>query len=62
MSLIQCALQCKYQKEGYCRLENCSTVNSKSTVCPYYKSPDDINGFFKISYTDKSDIIGNTSK
>ena len=38
MGLIQCSKQCKFQSDGYCQLEKCSTVNSVSQDCPYYVS------------------------
>ena len=62
MGLIQCALNCKYQLDGYCNLEKCSTVSSKSNDCPYFKSADNINGFLKTSNADKGNAIGNTFK
>jgi len=45
MNLIQCALNCVYQKEGYCGLESATTVNSIKSECPHYK---------KLSYKRKS--------
>ncbi len=36
MGLIQCSKQCKFQSDGYCQLEKCSTVNSVSNDCPYF--------------------------
>ena len=59
MGFIQCALNCKYQKEGFCNLEKCSTVNSVNDACPYFESADNVECFFKVSYTDKGDPLGN---
>lgn len=36
MGIIQCAASCKYQKDGYCELETCSTVNSVGGICPHF--------------------------
>ena len=36
MGLIQCAEHCKFQIDGYCNLEKCSTVNSLNKNCPYF--------------------------
>lgn len=55
MSLIQCDELCRFQKEGYCRLETPSTVNTENKACPYFKKNlfDDCNGFLKTSDTYK---------
>ena len=37
MSLIQCDEGCRFQKDGYCRLDYLSTVNSDVGRCPYYR-------------------------
>ena len=50
MNLIQCALKCTYQKDGYCGLEMTATVNSIKSECPHYK---------KLSY--KRNSIANTA-
>ena len=49
MGIIQCAEECKYQIDGYCYLENCSTVASVEGDCPHFepKSFDNANGLFK---------------
>ena len=49
MSLIQCALKCKFQTDGYCKLETVSTVSSTAKKCPYFKSLDDTDGFLEVS-------------
>lgn len=36
MNLIQCAFNCKFQKDGYCSLEEVAPVNSIETNCPHY--------------------------
>lgn len=38
MNLIQCAENCKYQKDGYCNLEICCNINSPDNDCPYFVS------------------------
>lgn len=35
MGIIQCAENCKYQKDGYCNLEKPTTVGSIDSSCPY---------------------------
>lgn len=53
MSLIQCDEHCRFQKEGYCRLEALSTVNAAQNRCPYFKPVlfDNGNSFFQASDT-----------
>ncbi len=36
MAIIPCAEKCRYQKDGYCGLEQCAAVNSAAGVCPYF--------------------------
>ena len=36
MGIIQCAENCRYQRDGYCGLEGISVVNSVTGGCPYY--------------------------
>ena len=36
MGIIPCSHKCKFQSDGYCSLEQCSTVNSLTTDCPYF--------------------------
>lgn len=36
MGLIQCSESCRFQKDGYCQLEKCSTVNSYGNICPHF--------------------------
>ena len=38
MSLIQCDEKCKFQSDGYCRLEVFGTVNSTSNKCPHFET------------------------
>lgn len=49
MGIIQCAQDCKYQKDGYCYLDKCSVVASLDTDCPHFvqKSFDNTEGLFK---------------
>lgn len=37
MSLIQCDEPCRFQKDGFCRLEDLGTVNSTENDCPHFK-------------------------
>ena len=59
MGIIQCAENCKYQKEGYCTLDKPSPVNSVLGGCPYYikKSFDEGDCLGKPSDTDKLNIF-----
>lgn len=59
MSLIQCALKCKFQTDGYCKLETVSTVSSTANMCPYFKSLDNTDGFFEVSDSGNLDIRSN---
>ncbi len=60
MGVIQCAENCKYQRDGYCTLDKPSAVNSVSGGCPYYikKSFDEGDCLGKLPYSDKLDGIG----
>ncbi len=51
MSLIQCDEKCKYQQEGFCRLEKIGTVNTLNASCPYYRPKylNQSNGVLKAS-------------
>ena len=55
MNLIQCAFDCKYQKDGYCSLETVGPVNSINNSCPHYapNSTDKIKHFADTLNTDK---------
>ena len=52
MGIIQCAENCKFQKEGYCSLDKCSTVTYNNIDCPYFISLDNRNGLRETSDTD----------
>ncbi len=52
LSLIQCALDCRHQKDGYCFLENIETLSSINDICPYYKLKNVSNGFIEVSDAD----------
>lgn len=53
MGIIQCAEYCKFQKDGYCSLDKCSTVNPENTDCPYFVSLDNRKSLSETSDTDK---------
>lgn len=55
MGIIQCAENCKYQADGYCRLNQCTTVNSTNMACPHFieKLSDKSDCLAKSSNTDK---------
>ncbi|MBO5019228.1 MAG: hypothetical protein J6D52_01050 [Clostridia bacterium] len=55
MGIIQCAENCRYQRDGYCDLDGISVVNSLSGGCPYYIENLLYNGnsLSKTSDTDK---------
>ncbi len=57
MGIIQCAENCKYQADGYCRLDKCTTVNSVTKSCPYFikSSADKSDCFTEFSDADKPD-------
>ncbi len=41
MNLIQCSLNCKYQKNGVCGLENSALATTDSAKdCIYFTNPD----------------------
>ena len=54
MGIIQCAEKCRFQKDGYCGLDRCCTVNSVSGSCPYFiaVSPDEGDSLGKPSDPD----------
>ena len=43
MSLIQCALGCRYQKDGYCFLDTPEQICSPYEKCPYLKKSEHIS-------------------
>ena len=55
MGIIQCSEKCKFQTDGYCNLEKCSTVGILDNKCPYYipKLFDDRNSLTETSDTYK---------
>lgn len=63
MGVIQCAENCKYQKDGYCTLEKPIAVNSVSGGCPYYikNSFNESDCLGKLPYPDKLYGIGDGS-
>lgn len=62
MNLIHCALNCKYQKDGYCGLESPKSVNLTSSDCPYFKSTDNGNRLIEIPDTYKLNSRRNNIK
>lgn len=57
MALIQCAEDCRHQRDGYCRLDKPAAVSSLSADCPYFtpKSPNQVNCFTQLFHTDQAD-------
>ena len=55
MAVIQCAEKCKFQNDGYCSLEKCSTVKSVNSSGPYFMplSADNRDSLSQTSDTDK---------
>ena len=55
MGIIECSLKCKFQRNDYCTLDECGTVNSVTGECPYFteESLDCGNGLSQRSGTDK---------
>ena len=51
MSLIQCDEPCKFQKDGYCRLDSMAKIGTAESRCPYYRPLSDNkgNGLFEAS-------------
>jgi len=54
MNLIQCALNCKFQKDGYCSLEAVAPVNTILSSCPHY-SPSLSNNIEHFTDTSNTD-------
>ncbi len=54
MGIIQCSEECKFQIDGYCGLEKCSTVSSIFSECPYLlpRSADNADCLSKTSNAD----------
>ncbi len=54
MSIITCASDCEYQKEGYCTLNSTSQITDIYGECPYIVKPlsDKFEGFTDVSYRD----------
>lgn len=54
MGIIECAENCKFQKDGYCSLETLSKVNSSSGGCPHYISAsfDKVGGLLQTADSD----------
>ncbi len=37
MGIIQCARECKFQKDGYCTLEKCGKIGDLDNDCLYFE-------------------------
>lgn len=37
MGIIQCAKECKFQKDGYCALEKCGKIGELYNDCLYFE-------------------------
>ena len=40
MTTINCALNCQYQKDGKCTLDNTDETSVLNDVCAYFSPPD----------------------
>lgn len=56
MSIIQCAKQCKHQKDGYCHLDKIDTITNTHGGCPHFLAESSSNCLFKTADTYKLDI------
>lgn len=56
MGIIPCALKCRYQYDGYCGLESCTTAGENGHICPYFKSPDKIDSLSEASDGGNCDV------
>ncbi len=53
MGIIECAQNCKYQKDGYCLLETFGKVNTSDGGCPHFLPLlDNGNCLTETSYSD----------
>ena len=43
MTTINCALNCQYQKEGKCTLDNANEISTLNEACAYFSPPDSEN-------------------
>ncbi len=55
MSIIQCAKQCKHQKDGYCHLEKISVITNSLGGCPHFLAKGSCNSLFKTADTNELD-------
>ena len=53
MGIIQCAEYCKFQKDGYCSLDEYSTVNPTHSSRPYFISLDNRDSLSETTNPDK---------
>ena len=44
MSLIQCDEPCKFQKDGYCRLDSLARISGAQSSCAYFYPKSDNKG------------------
>lgn len=55
MSIIQCANQCKHQKDGYCQLDKISVITNSLGGCPHFLAKSGSNSLFKTANTKEFD-------
>ncbi len=58
MSIIQCAENCKHQKEGYCHLDKISVITNSTGGCPHFLAKSGGNRLFETTNTDKINAVG----
>lgn len=39
MTTINCALECQYQKDGKCTLDNTNETSTLNEICAYFSPP-----------------------
>ncbi len=37
MGIIQCALNCRHQKDGYCFMDTATSIKSADVPCPFFE-------------------------
>ena len=60
MNLIQCAKDCRFQRDGYCTFDTIGTVNNTAGGCAHYlsrSSGDNLNGAAEVFGADNGDGI-----
>ncbi len=52
--MINCALNCQFQKDGYCALDETAKINSPENKCPYFLPfADNCDSLLESADTDK---------